>query len=297
MLTSNLTEELKEAIGAVADSEGNVERNIMPLVFVSIEINDTETLYYTNAPYNITIDSEEYQSTGSILKIEPIGNLGLVDRDTFSFVLGDFPSGNALFFLKYLFDSNNVLGRSLSLFTKLVDLNNLSLVPGRIGVFTGVISQYVFNIEDETPTLTINCVGPLSKLTQATKRSTTTDSQRNYTEVQKTTGSFSGTDLDSELILAPNDTDITLLRNTVIVTRGASISDIISFLLTDSVVLDTTSVTIPATKYTKTTTPLTYRNLPSSNNSFIAYTYDTCFDRSFDTSNKATILWGGNNGS
>ena len=296
MLVENITEAVRQAIGAEPDSEGVVERNIMPLVFLSIEINDTETLYYTNSPSNKIIDSKEYQSTGSILKIEPIGNLGVVDRDSFNFVLGDFPSSGNLFFLKNLFDSNNIIGRKVNLFTKLINLKTLELIAGRIGVFNGFISQYIFTIEDNQPTLTLNCVGPLNKLTQATKRSTTTDSQRNYTEVEKTTGGFSVFDIDSEIILTPNDTDITLFKNAVIVTRESSISDIKSFLLTDTVILDSSTVTIPVTKYKVISTPLTYRNLPNANNSFIAYTYDTCFDRSFDTSNKASLLWGGNGG-
>ena len=147
--------------------------DITPVVFVTIEWS-AGTVYLTDAPTNVTVGANEFNSDGGLLTVSPPATQGQIDRDIFNVTLSDITHE---YRTRLLAEAAGVPVTVVMGFA----LADGSLTTLRVPVYKGVISGVRHSItDDQSPISAIECTGPLTKLTQATHRSTTEDSQKFY---------------------------------------------------------------------------------------------------------------------
>ena len=131
-------------------------------------------VYLTDAPSDITVDSITYNADGGLLTVSPPSTQGDVDRDIFNIALADTTHE----YRTRLLSESTGINVTVNIGFNMPDGTP---VTGTVPVYRGVISGVKHEVMNgQEPISAIECTGPLTKLTQATHRSTTEDSQKFY---------------------------------------------------------------------------------------------------------------------
>jgi hypothetical protein len=128
------------------------------------------SLYLTDAPYNVTYDTE-YTADSGLKTVSPPNITGDIARDLFNISIEDV-SG---VYREKLLDSS--IGITVRVKAGFFDTDG-SLINETINIFEGKISRWSYNVKGEEPTVEITVSGPLVKLTQTSARLTTENSQK-----------------------------------------------------------------------------------------------------------------------
>jgi hypothetical protein len=143
--------------------------------FVLIEIAfPSGSVRLTDAPRDITYNSNVYTADGGIMSMSPPSVQGEVSRDLFDIVLGD--ADNAM---RTLLDSENI-GVPVNIHAGFFVIATNAIHNEFLDIYHGIISSASWVVEDDNPSVTIQCSGPLTKLHQVINRTTTSASQNSF---------------------------------------------------------------------------------------------------------------------
>lgn len=144
-----------------------------PFILVKLEFRD-QTICVTDAPRDLEYENFLYTADGGLKGVSPPQAEADVSRDLFNIILTD-ATGE----LRQLLDIENI-GVKVSVKCGFVDPNTDQIHPYYLNIYNGKISSVGWKIEEDSPDVTIQCSGPLTKLKQITNRTTTSSSQKQY---------------------------------------------------------------------------------------------------------------------
>jgi len=159
---------------AIIYQTNNPESNNL-ITFSLVRIGFNTQLLMTDAPRNITVSinnvNRTYTPSNNLLSVSPPKSEGEIDRDLFQIILSD-PSYSLSGTL-----STEATGVPVDIRLGFMT-DTEDLISETLPVYSGQISSWASKVNNNEPTVTINCTGPLTKLKQVTNRLTTKDSQQ-----------------------------------------------------------------------------------------------------------------------
>jgi hypothetical protein len=140
--------------------------------FTLISLSFSSPVYITDAASDISYGGHIYTADGGIVGVTPPGAQGEVNRDVFVLALND-PDNE----LRSALDSENV-GVKVAITAGFFDVETRQNINEYLSIYKGQISSVSWRIEDSSPIVTIQCTGPLTKLSQVINRTTNETSQK-----------------------------------------------------------------------------------------------------------------------
>jgi len=147
---------------------------IVPYFLVRLDFSLGGPVYVTDAPYDIVYGGNTYTADGGLLNLSPPKAEADISRDLFNIVFTD--STNELR-EQLAYESTGVPAYVVAGF---VNAETSEIIPEYLPVYSGKISKVSWTIERDSPKITIECSGPLTKLRQITNRSTNSANQKLY---------------------------------------------------------------------------------------------------------------------
>lgn len=126
--------------------------------------------YFTDNPYPITFESNEYVPTAGLLSVSTPQATSIIDRDTFNITLSN--NTNA-------YDTRiEAAPTGVPVEVRVLLKQNGQPIAGSLPVYRGISSGASFQTSDGDRVLALEFTSPLTKLTQTNERLTTDASQR-----------------------------------------------------------------------------------------------------------------------
>jgi len=147
---------------------------IVPYFLVRLDFSSVSPIYITDAPYDIVYEENIYSSDGGLLSLSPPKAEADVSRDLFNIVVSDVTNE-----LRQILSYESI-GVPASITASFISSETNELIPEYLPVYSGTISKASWVIDKDSPNITIECSGPLTKLRQITNRSTNSSNQKAF---------------------------------------------------------------------------------------------------------------------